>query len=154
MTAIAESFDGGTSPVHSTELEIVSTVLRMASAARVRLAEALDAQGLSWARYEVLELVSRRGPMSYSALSRELVRHRTSITATTASLVESGLLVRSANPRNRQQYMVEVTDSGHRAVTRAERALERARSRMAVDADSARTLEVLRGIEKQWNGRR
>ncbi|AJW40074.1 hypothetical protein CH306_01695 [Rhodococcus sp. 15-725-2-2b] len=154
MTAIAESFDGGTSPVHSTELEIVSTVLRMASAARVRLAEALDAQGLSWARYEVLELVSRRGPMSYSALSRELVRHRTSITATTASLVESGLLVRSANPRNRQQYMVEATDSGHRAVTRAERALERARSRMAVDADSARTLEVLRGIEKQWNGRR
>ncbi|OZC78896.1 hypothetical protein CH251_04010 [Rhodococcus sp. 06-462-5] len=154
MTALAESFDGGTSPVHSTELEIVSTVLRMASAARVRLAEALDAQGLSWARYEVLELVSRRGPMSYSALSRELVRHRTSITATTASLVESGLLVRSVNPRNRQQYMVEATDSGHRAVTRAERALERARSRMAVDADSARTLEVLRGIEKQWNGRR
>ncbi|MDV7987392.1 MULTISPECIES: MarR family transcriptional regulator [unclassified Rhodococcus (in: high G+C Gram-positive bacteria)] len=154
MTALAESFDGGTSPVHSTELEIVSTVLRMASAARVRLAEALDAQGLSWARYEVLELVSRRGPMSYSALSRELVRHRTSITATTASLVEAGLLVRSVNPRNRQQYMVEATDSGHRAVTRAERALERARSRMAVDADSARTLEVLRGIEKQWNGRR
>ncbi|MEU3475687.1 hypothetical protein CH272_25655 [Rhodococcus sp. 05-340-1] len=154
MTALAESFDGGTSPVHSTELEIVSTVLRMASAARVRLAEALDAQGLSWARYEVLELVSRRGPMSYSALSRELVRHRTSITATTASLVESGLLVRSVNPRNRQQYMVEATDSGHRAVVRAERALERARSRMAVDADSARTLEVLRGIEKQWNGRR
>ncbi|OZC99386.1 hypothetical protein CH275_23195 [Rhodococcus sp. 06-235-1A] len=153
MTALAESFDGGTSPVHSTELEIVSTVLRMASAARVRLAEALDAQGLSWARYEVLELVSRRGPMSYSALSRELVRHRTSITATTASLVEAGLLVRSVNPRNRQQYMVEATDSGHRAVRRAERALERARSRMAVDADSAQTLEVLRGIEKQWNGR-
>ncbi|KZF05369.1 MarR family transcriptional regulator [Rhodococcus sp. IEGM 1401] len=154
MTALAESFDGGSSPVHSTELEIVSTVLRMASAARVRLAEALDAQGLSWARYEVLELVCRRGPMSYSALSRELVRHRTSITATTASLVEAGLLARSVNPRNRQQYMVEATDSGHRAVTRAERALERARSRMAVDADSARTLEVLRGIEKQWNGRR
>ncbi|KAA0927983.1 MULTISPECIES: MarR family transcriptional regulator [unclassified Rhodococcus (in: high G+C Gram-positive bacteria)] len=154
MTALAESFDGGSSPVHSTELEIVSTVLRMASAARVRLAEALDAQGLSWARYEVLELVCRRGPMSYSALSRELVRHRTSITATTASLVEAGLLARSVNPRNRQQYMVESTDSGHRAVTRAERALERARSRMAVDADSARTLEVLRGIEKQWNGRR
>ncbi|MDV8053662.1 MULTISPECIES: MarR family transcriptional regulator [unclassified Rhodococcus (in: high G+C Gram-positive bacteria)] len=154
MTALAESFDGGSSPVHSTELEIVSTVLRMASAARVRLAEALDAQGLSWARYEVLELVCRRGPMSYSALSRELVRHRTSITATTASLVEAGLLARSVNPRNRQQYMVEATDSGHRAVTRAERALERARSRMAVDVDSARTLEVLRGIEKQWNGRR
>ncbi|WP_415973928.1 MarR family transcriptional regulator [Rhodococcus sp. 077-4] len=154
MTALAESFDSGTSPVHSAEFEIVSTVLRMASAARVRLAEALDAQGLSWARYEVLELVCRRGSMSYSALSRELVRHRTSITATTASLVEAGLLVRTVNPRNRQQYMVEATDSGHRAVTRAERALERSRSRMAVDTDSARTLEVLRGIEKQWNGRR
>ncbi|MCZ4521996.1 MarR family transcriptional regulator [Rhodococcus ruber] len=153
MTALAESFDGGTSPAHSTELEIVSTVLRMASAARVRLAEALDAQGLSWARYEVLELVCRRGPTSYSTLSRELVRHRTSITATTASLVDAGLLVRSVNPRNRQQYLVEATDSGHRAVTRAERALERARARMAVDADSAQTLEVLRGIEKQWNGR-
>ena len=154
MTALAESFDGGTSPTHSTEFEIVSTVLRMASAARVRLAEALDAQGLSWARYEVLELVCRRGPTSYSMLSRELVRHRTSITATTANLVDAGLLVRSVNPRNRQQYLVEATDSGHRAVTRAERALERARSRMAVDADSEHTLEVLRGIEKQWNGRR
>ena len=154
MTALAESFDGGASPAHSTELEIVSTVLRMASAARVRLAEALDAQGLSWARYEVLELVCRRGPTSYSMLSRELVRHRTSITATTATLVDAGLLVRSVNPRNRQQYLVEATDSGDRAVTRAERALERARARMAVDADSAQTLEVLRGIEKQWNGRR
>ncbi|MBY4402702.1 MarR family transcriptional regulator [Rhodococcus fascians] len=154
MTALAESFGGDTSPAHSTEFEIVSTVLRMASAARVRLAEALDAQGLSWARYEVLELVCRRGPLSYSALSRELVRHRTSITATTASLVDAGLLVRSVNPRNRQQYLVDATDSGYRAVTRAERALERARSRMAVDADSEQTLEVLRGIEKQWNRRR
>ncbi|MDJ0004017.1 MULTISPECIES: MarR family transcriptional regulator [Nocardiaceae] len=153
MTALAESFDGDTSPAHSTEFEIVSTVLRMASAARVRLAEALDAQGLSWARYEVLELICRRGPLSYSALSRELVRHRTSITATTASLVDAGLLVRSVNPRNRQQYLVDATDSGYRAVTRAERALERARSRMAVDADSEQTLEVLRGIEKQWNRR-
>ena len=132
----------------------MSTVLRMASAARVRLAEALYAQGLSWARYEVLELICRRGPLSYSALSRELVRHRTSITATTASLVDAGLLVRSVNPRNRQQYLVDATDSGYRAVTRAERALERARSRMAVDADSEQTLEVLRGIEKQWNRRR
>lgn len=154
MTALAESFDGDTSPAHSTELEIVSTVLRMASAARVRLAEALDAHGLSWARYEVLDLVCRRGPTSYSTLSRELVRHRTSVTATTATLVDAGLLVRGVDPQNRQQYLVEATDSGHRAVTRAESALERARSRMAVDADSARTLEVLRGIEEQWSGRR
>ncbi|MFY2788564.1 MarR family transcriptional regulator [Rhodococcus sp. KRD162] len=153
MTALAESFGGDTSAVHSTDLEIVSTVLRIASAARVRLAEALDAHGLSWARYEVLELVCTRGPMSYSALSRELVRHRTSITATTASLVEAGLLVRSVSPRNSQQYLVEATDSGQRAVRRAERALERVRSRMAVDSDSARTLEVLRGIERQWNAR-
>lgn len=153
MTVLAEPIDGGTSPARSAEFEIVSTVLRIASAARTRLAEALDAQGLSWARYEVLELVCRQGPLSYSALSRQLLRHRTSITATAASLVDSGLLVRAVNPRNRQQFIVEATESGARAVVRAERALERARSRMAVDADTERTLEVLQSIERQWNRR-
>lgn len=153
MTVLAEPIDGGTSPARSAEFEIVSTVLRIASAARTRLAEALDAQGLSWARYEVLELVCRQGPLSYSALSHQLLRHRTSITATAASLVDSGLLVRAVNPRNRQQFIVEATESGARAVVRAERALERARSRMAVDADTERTLEVLQSIERQWNRR-
>lgn len=158
MTLTAEPFgaasrDSG-GAAESTEFEIVSTVLRVASAARVRLAEALDAQGLSWARFEVLELVCRNGPMSYGALSRELMRHRTSITATTSTLVDAGLLERGSNPRHRQQITVEATESGHRAVWRAERALERARSRIAVGDDSARTLEVLQGLERQWSGRR
>lgn len=83
-------------------------LLRLAETVRAGLENSLDGIGLSWARYEILEVLSERGAMTYGDLGRSLLRHRTSIGATVCALEISGLVVRECNPTKHQQYKVSI----------------------------------------------
>ncbi|WP_322544786.1 MarR family transcriptional regulator [Rhodococcoides fascians] len=98
--------DDGDPDARSIELEVASAVLRLAATARSRFVEILRPSDMSWARYEVLELLCRRGPLSYRELGSNLDRHRTSIKTTVDNLVESGYLHRYPDTWMRQRFGV------------------------------------------------
>ncbi|WP_338889320.1 MarR family transcriptional regulator [Rhodococcus sovatensis] len=107
MTTAAEEYAGNVC-----SFDAAITLLRMADVVRARLEASLDGIDLSWARYELLNCLARRGPMTFSGLAHALVRHRTSIATTTSILEDAGLVARFANPQKPQQYLVRLTRSG------------------------------------------
>lgn len=109
-------------PAPRTE-HVLTTLLQLATLVRRRLADALQAHGVSWAQYEVIELLNELGPLSYISLSRQLNRHRTSITATVARLAKAGFVELYPNHRRPQQVLVTLTDKGHSAAHKAQLAL-------------------------------
>lgn len=147
----ASGAEGNLDTAGTTELEIASTVFRLASVARGRLSDALRRHGLSWARYEVLDVVCRQGPVSYSEVSRALCRHRTSITSTAAVLESRNLIARFANPCNPQQWMLEGTELGRRTVERASRALTSTCHQSSSQPDYATVHTALLALEDYWS---
>ncbi|OAK56877.1 MarR family winged helix-turn-helix transcriptional regulator [Rhodococcoides kyotonense] len=132
------------------QYELVSTVLRLATLARTQFGDALKPAGMSWARYEVLALLCRNGPSSYREIGAELARHRTSIKSTVAALEESGHVTRSSDWKWPQRLLVEATESGRRAVTRAEKALHRNAIPQEAADEYPTALEALRRLERTW----
>lgn len=136
-----------------TEFAIVSVLLGLASGVRTRLSEVFETRGLSWPRYEILAYVCRTGPVPYSIIARELVRHRTSVTAIVGALEGAGLVSKYPNPQKPQQFLVHSTDSGLREVRRATEALRKLQPQWEVSGDSDRLLRTLRDLEQHWVAR-
>lgn len=124
------------------EFEVIAAVLRLAQNLRLQLTESLTGHGMTWARYEILAALTRRGPSSYQSLARQLERHRTSIATTVTGLEKAGYVSRSLTSPHGQQWIVSVTGHGELATERAERALRR--TRLAAETTRAEMLEVLR----------
>ncbi|WP_072806130.1 MarR family winged helix-turn-helix transcriptional regulator [Rhodococcoides yunnanense] len=134
MTAAREWPEESSAATESSDsMEAVVALLRLADTVRAGLEESLDGLGLSWARYEVLEVLSEHSTMTYGQLGRHLVRHRTSIGVTVCAMEKSGLVVRTPNPRKPQQYVVTLTAPGSTILERAQRMLSR---------DAARRIEA------------
>lgn len=119
--------------------------LRTADSLRASLEQQLTVVGVSWARYEILRHLEAHGPVTYTALSRSLLRHRTSIGVTTGALASAGYVAVQQNPAKRQQHLLCITHRGSRLLQRADRALSAIPPRRL----DARALNIALELAKQ-----
>ncbi|MCL5318259.1 MAG: MarR family transcriptional regulator [Thaumarchaeota archaeon] len=75
-------------------------------------ARGLAKAGLSLPQFEVLRVISAKGPMSMGALSREMVVTPPNITGLIDRLEKQSLVKRVANANDRRASIIELTDAG------------------------------------------
>ncbi|MCL4436592.1 MAG: MarR family transcriptional regulator [Thaumarchaeota archaeon] len=75
-------------------------------------ARGLAKAGLSLPQFEVLRVISAKGPMSMGALSREMVVTPPNITGLIDRLEKQSLVKRAANANDRRASIIELTDAG------------------------------------------
>lgn len=112
-------------------------VLILRSARRLR---AEHTAGITDAQYAVLAVLSVHGPLTPGDLAEREGVQPPSMTRTVAALTEQGLVERAANPEDRRQVRVTLTDAG-RAVVRETRSRR--------DAWLARRLAELTPAERE-----
>jgi DNA-binding MarR family transcriptional regulator len=81
--------------------------------------------GLSYARYEVLTLLSfsRAGELPLSKIGARLQVHPASVTGVVDKLEQQGLVERAANPRDRRGVLARITPEGRRVAAASTEAL-------------------------------
>lgn len=99
----------------------VTSIMRVQQILLGRVEAALKPFGLSFARYEMLTLLSfsRRGGMPMSSASARLQVHPTSTTNIVDRLERDGLVERQPHPTDGRATIVVLTDAGRELVTRA-----------------------------------
>ena len=112
-------------------MEAVTSLMRVHQLVLTRLDDLLRPLDLTFARFEVLVLLSfsRRGSLPLGKIGERLQVHATSVTPLVKRLEASGYLVRRRHPEDGRAVLAEITQAG-RAVT------EQA-SRMITDAKFA-----------------
>jgi DNA-binding MarR family transcriptional regulator len=97
---------------------VVTSIVRGAQLFGARIAEVLKPHGLTFARYEVLALLSftRRGALPLGKLGERLQVHPASVTNAVDRLEADGLVRRDPNPRDGRGVLAAITAEGRRAV--------------------------------------
>jgi DNA-binding MarR family transcriptional regulator len=90
-----------------------------------RLEEVLRPYGLSYARYELLTLLSftRSGELPLSRVGDRLQVHPASVTGAVDKLEQQGLVVRIPHPGDRRAVLARITEQGRRVAEEATAAL-------------------------------
>ncbi|MEN0137900.1 MAG: hypothetical protein AAGC80_22305 [Rhodococcus sp. (in: high G+C Gram-positive bacteria)] len=130
--------------VAETAVDIISSLMRTQRMLSSHLNKAFSPYGVSWAGYEILQLLVHRHPISVLTLARELERHWTSIAHTVNGLERAGHVIRYRNPSYRRENLVEITDSGIEACTQVNEALAVTAAVCSPDDDTA--LALLTGL--------
>ena len=99
----------------------VTSVMRAQQIMMARVDEALKPTGLTFARYELLALLSftRSGAMPMAKASARLQVHPTSVTNAVDRLESAGLVKRVPHPSDRRATLIEITDAGKELVLEA-----------------------------------
>ena len=94
----------------------VTSIMRAQQVLLARIEEVLRPHGLSFARYEVLMLLSfsRTGALPLARLGERLQVHPASVTNLVDRLTAAGLVSRVAHPSDRRATLVELTPDGRR----------------------------------------
>lgn len=92
----------------------VTSIMRAQQLMLARVESALKPFGLSFARYELLTLLSftRDGAMPMASASARLQVHPTSVTNTVDRLERDGLVQRESHPTDGRATLVVLTDDG------------------------------------------
>jgi DNA-binding MarR family transcriptional regulator len=92
----------------------VTSIMRAQQIVLARVEEVLRPHGLSFARYEVLMLLSfsHAGALPLSRLGERLQVHPASVTNLVDRLVAAGLVRRIAHPTDRRATLAEITETG------------------------------------------
>lgn len=103
----------------------VTSIMRAHQLMLARVDETLRPFGLTFARYELLTLLSftREGRMPMASASARLQVHPTSVTNTVDRLEASGLVRREPHPDDGRATLVTLTDEGRALSARATTAL-------------------------------
>lgn len=103
----------------------VTSVMRAHQLMLARVDEVLRPFGLSFARYELLTMLSftRAGRMPMASATARLQVHPTSVTNTVDRLEASGLVRREPHPDDGRATLVVLTDAGRALAERATAAL-------------------------------
>ncbi len=103
----------------------VTSVMRAHQLLLARVEDALKPWGLSFARYELLTLLSftREGRMPLTSAARRLQVHQTSATHTVDRLEASGFVRREPHPTDGRATLVTLTPEGREVVASATAAL-------------------------------
>jgi DNA-binding MarR family transcriptional regulator len=130
----------------------VTSVMRAQQILIGRINALLRPHGLTFARYEVLVLLtfSRRGALPLRVVGERLQVHPASVTNAIDRLEQAGLVQRVPHPTDGRATLAEITGAGRRVVDEATRSLVGARfGADGLDDDAARALtEVLTDLRR------
>ena len=103
----------------------VTSLMRAQQIVLARVDDVLRPLGLTFARYELLMLLSfsRTGALPLSRVGARLQVHPTSVTNAVDRLEASGLVVREAHPSDRRTTLARITARGRASARRATAAL-------------------------------
>ena len=106
-------------------MRAATSVFRVQQILLARFDEVLRPHGLTFARYEVLVLLtfSRLGELPLKVIGSRLMVHPTSVTNAIDRLVAAGYVDRRPNPADGRGVLAAITDRGRRVVDEATRAL-------------------------------
>ncbi|WP_185973105.1 MarR family winged helix-turn-helix transcriptional regulator [Aeromicrobium piscarium] len=103
----------------ATAMRLVTSLMRAQQLVLARLEAVLKPLGITFARYEVLRLLSfsRAGSLPLSKIGERLMVHPTSVTNAIDRLVAQGLVTRAVDESDRRRVLAALTPEG-RAVLR------------------------------------
>lgn len=128
-------------------MSLVISVMRIHQLFLARVDQVLRPLSLTFARYEVLALLSftRRGSLPMNKITKRLQVHATSTTNSVDRLEAADLARRVPHPGDGRTTLVQITDSGRALVARATDALNATVfSQPGLDAE--RTRDLLSGL--------
>lgn len=130
----------------------VTSIMRAQAIVLARVDEVLRPLALSFARYELLMLLSftRTGALPMAKASARLQVHPTSITNAAARLEAAELVVRRPHPVDGRAVLVEITDAGRKVAAEATARLnDEVFAQPGLPAEKLRTLvSVLRDLRR------
>lgn len=102
-------------------MRAVTSLMRVHQLVLTELDELLRPLGLTFARYEVLVLLSfsRRGALPLGKIGERLQVHATSVTPLVRRLEAAGLLRRSPHPQDGRAVLASITDRGRAVLEQA-----------------------------------
>jgi DNA-binding MarR family transcriptional regulator len=102
-------------------MRAATSVFRVQQILLARFDEVLKPHALTFARYEVLVLLtfSRTGELPLKVIGSRLMVHPTSVTNAIDRLVAAGYVARRPNPNDGRGVLAAITDDGRRVVERA-----------------------------------
>ena len=102
-------------------MRAATSVFRVQQILLARFDEVLKPHALTFARYEVLVLLtfSRTGELPLKVIGSRLMVHPTSVTNAIDRLVAAGYVHRRPNPNDGRGVLAAITDDGRRVVERA-----------------------------------
>jgi DNA-binding MarR family transcriptional regulator len=134
----------------ATAMRLATSIMRVQQMVLAALDAAVKPLGITFARYEVLVLLSfsRTGSLPLSKVGERLMVHPTSVTNLVDRLEAQGLVARAVDPTDRRRILASLTPEGKRVLKRATRALTDIDFAVGtLDAtDQERAYELLRGL--------
>ncbi|MCD9155123.1 MarR family winged helix-turn-helix transcriptional regulator [Aeromicrobium duanguangcaii] len=109
----------------ATSMRLATSIMRVHQLVLARLDGALKPFGITFARYEVLRLLSfsSSGSLPLSKIGERLMVHPTSVTNVIDRLVADGLVDRRVDPSDRRRALASLTDAGRKVLDDATAAL-------------------------------
>ena len=127
-------------------MRAVTSLMRVHQLVLTELDELLRPLGLTFARYEVLVLLSfsRRGALPLGKIGERLQVHATSVTPLAKRLEAAGLITRLPHPEDGRAVLASITPDGRAVMDRATEAIVNAR--FALGAMSEDDCDRLTGL--------
>jgi DNA-binding MarR family transcriptional regulator len=127
-------------------MRAVTSLMRVHQLVLTELDELLRPLGLTFARYEVLVLLSfsRRGALPLGKIGERLQVHATSVTPLVKRLEGAGLITRLPHPEDGRAVLASITPEGRAVMDRATEAIVNAR--FALGAMSEDDCDKLTGL--------
>lgn len=106
-------------------MHLATSIVRAQQLVMSRLDAVLRPHGISFARYEVLRLLSfsRRGSLPLNKIGERLMVHPTSVTNVIDRLAAQGYVSREADPDDRRRVLAALTPEGEKVLAEATEAL-------------------------------
>src|SRR4051812_16671676 len=127
-------------------MRAVTSLMRVHQLVLAELDELLRPLELTFARFEVLVLLSfsRRGSLPLGKIGERLQVHATSVTPLVKRLEASGYLTRNRHPEDGRAVLAEITPAGRRVTERASAIITEARFGLgSLDEEQCRRLSAL-----------
>ena len=123
-----------------------TSIIRAQQLVSTAIDRALRPLDLTFARYEVLMLLSfsRHGVLPTTKMAHRLMVHPTGVTKLIDKLEQQDLVRREPNPADRRGTLVRITPAGRRLATRATRAIEK--MRFGIDLDDASLKQIIASL--------
>ncbi|RYJ04802.1 MarR family winged helix-turn-helix transcriptional regulator [Aeromicrobium sp. Root495] len=98
----------------ATSMRLATSIMRVQQLVIAGLEAALKPHGITFARYEVLRLISfsRDGYLPLSKIGERLMVHPTSVTNAIDRLESQGLVQRETDPEDRRRVLASLTPQG------------------------------------------
>ena len=124
----------------------ITSLMRAQQIVLGRLDEVMQPYGLSFARYELISLLSftSDGELPLGKIGQRLQVHGSSVTGALDKLEEQDLVIRVPDPKDGRGKLARITDLGRKVVAESTDALNAGPlSNLGIEADDAERLIVI-----------